>query len=137
MYNPQIGAADVAHNLKLYSNNYMPEHHEALALKTALDDHDRLLQDINERIFALESQLQGLYSQRNALATTSVVKKALIAPVRRLAPETLGYVFQLACEDEVLATGDRRMITPTTMQLQLALVSRRWRSVVLGTPYLY
>jgi len=138
MYSPQIGLADIAHNLQLYASDYMPDYRESDALKSAVFEHDKLFQDITRRILNLENELRDLYAQRRDIVTSSVVKKALIAPIRKLAPETLGYVFQLACEDEVVAAADeRRMITPHSMQLQLGLVCRRWRRVALGTPYLW
>ena len=128
--------ADVAHELHLHASDFLPNVAEARQLRIAAEEQENTIQALNARIALLESQLHLLRAQRTGLVKSSTVKKALLAPVRRLAPETLGEIFEL-CNSSSVTPGVRRLITPDSTPILMGRVCRKWRRVALGTPQLW
>ena len=129
-------AANVAHDLHLHASDFLPNILEAHQLTTAVEEQENSVQVLNARIAFLESQIRLLRAQRSDLVKSSTVKRALLAPVRRLAPETLGEFFEL-CNNSSITPGIRRLITPDSTPILMGYVCKKWRRVALGTPQLW
>jgi hypothetical protein len=127
---------DVTHDLYLHASDFLPNSAEAHQLRTAVELQESGIQALNVRIAFLESQLSLLQAQRIGLVESSTVKRALLAPIRRLAPETLGEIFEL-CNSSSVTPGVRRIISPDSTPLLMGRVCRKWRQVAMGNPQLW
>jgi hypothetical protein len=127
---------DVSHDLLMHASDFLPSPAEARQLRTAVAHQENSIHALNGRIAHLEGQLRLLRAQRTSLLESSTVKKALLAPIRKLAPETLGEIFEL-CSSSSATPGVRRIITPDSVPILMGSVCRKWRRVALGTPQLW
>ncbi|KAF8517902.1 hypothetical protein BU17DRAFT_91330 [Hysterangium stoloniferum] len=127
---------NVAHDLHLHASDYMPDQCEKESLRAVVTDQDTTLRDLDARIAALEVQLLQLLSERQDVLRSSTVKRALLAPIRKLAPEIIGQIFELCTNDEIVP-GARRIITATAAPILLSQVCKKWRHVALMTPQLW
>ena len=127
---------DKAHNLFLHASDFVPNALEAHRLRTAVEEQENNIQALNARIAFLEAQLCLLRAQRDDLVESSTIKRSLLAPIRRLAPETLGEIFEL-CNSSLVTPGVRRIITPDSAPILIGRVCKEWRRVALGTPQLW
>ena len=131
-----VADMDVAHDLRVHASDFLPNSAEALELRTGVAHQEHNIQALNVRIASLETQLCCLRTQRTSLVESLTIKKALLAPIRRLAPETLGEIFEL-CNNNSVAPGVRRIITPDSVPILVGSVCTKWRRVALGTPQLW
>ncbi|KAL0579826.1 hypothetical protein V5O48_002178 [Marasmius crinis-equi] len=113
---------------------------------------------IMESIRAAENQLHNLYAQTHSLqnelnkvtADKLIVEsrcrtvedeivhwKSLLAPIHRIAPETIIHIFELCCAGNNLTASGPSIRHTTPRLLVLSAVCARWRDLALGTPSLW
>ncbi|KAJ6468445.1 hypothetical protein C8R45DRAFT_471711 [Mycena sanguinolenta] len=103
--------------------------------------------DIDAEIACREETINRLYCEEAELRRRSDHHKAIIAPIRRLPPETIAEIFlQLTAMEETLKENARRpnefshyMVRPLVHRAPLLLceISRKWRAIALSIPRLW
>jgi hypothetical protein len=78
----------------LLATDFAPTSTEAGLLKKSIEEHEREIREIDTKRSSLELQLEDLRTLRLSLVESCAVKEALLAPMRKLAPEVLGEVFK-------------------------------------------
>ncbi|KAF8587894.1 hypothetical protein K439DRAFT_1658866 [Ramaria rubella] len=127
---------DVVHDLHLHASDFLPNTAQTKQIRSVVQVQNSTVHALDAQISFLEAQLCDLRAQRIALIESSTVKKALLAPIRKLAPETLGEVFELASNGSI-TPGVQRIITADCTPILLGMVCRKWRRVAQGTPQLW
>ncbi|GJJ11474.1 hypothetical protein Clacol_005707 [Clathrus columnatus] len=115
---------------------FTPRNEYAFTSSMDVDQAGDDLCALNAQIAALQAQLAILQSRRHALVQTLIIR-ALTPPydekpsaplVTQLAPELLGYIFELALEPNSLSNVNL---------LSISNVCKRWRSIAQLTPQLW
>jgi hypothetical protein len=122
----------------LLATNFAPSDIEAGPSRTSIEEHERTFADIDRQISSedLECPLEELRMRRLSLVESSTIQKALLAPIRKPAPEILGEVFEWCISVTINAQGISTR-TPHSAPLLLLRVRRRWRRVSVGTRQLW
>jgi len=121
----------------LLATGFVLSGNEAHPLRSSIEEQERIILDIDARIGCLKRQLMQLRARRLAFVESSATKRALLAPVRKLAPEILGEVFKWCIPVARFINDPCGRITPNSAPLLLIQVCRQWRRVALGTPHLW
>ena len=125
-------------DLKTLAMDFVPNALAMGMLRGLVHQQDEQLKGLDDEISQLRFHLHTLEEQRAKVAESRRLHLALLAPIRKLAPEILGEVFmqhllhyRSTCSQ---STSDR----PTSdVRLPLLLVCQRWKRIAIGTPGLW
>ncbi|KAE9406621.1 hypothetical protein BT96DRAFT_223414 [Gymnopus androsaceus JB14] len=107
---------------------------------------DRDLENYESEIIRLKSQIFYVEAQKKRLQDYKVKLRSLMSPIRQLPNETLGRIFEFACNENLLQQYpwlDPDNPPPTALlspllrhlpTLAISAVCARWRSLTLSTP---
>lgn len=111
---------------------YILTQDEVAALKQRSADQERKLNSLDMTINDLQNRLSQLSAQQKMLNKEVEVRKAFIAPIRRLLPEILQEIF-IHC----LPSAHNAVMSSKQAPLLLCRVCHRWRQIAYATPHLW
>jgi hypothetical protein len=123
----------------LLATDYAPFPDEARLIQATIDEQQEQLQCLDSDIASTspEVQLEELHAERAAITEAIEIRSALLAPVRRLSPETLGEIFWLCLPSLLNGTTSSNIEQLESAPLLLTHVSRQWRRIARGNPRLW
>ncbi|KAI5885895.1 uncharacterized protein SCHCODRAFT_02592432 [Schizophyllum commune H4-8] len=92
------------------------------------DDH---IEEIGHELERLNESLKRLDTLKRSLEYSQDVRRALVAPVRRLPTEILAEIFKACCGDAICIAIER------CAPLELGSVCKVWRDTIVGMPTLW
>ncbi|KAE9406603.1 hypothetical protein BT96DRAFT_222752 [Gymnopus androsaceus JB14] len=103
---------------------------------------DRDLEDYESEIIRLKSQILYVEAQKKRLIDYKQRLRSLLSPTRRLPNETLGRVFEFACDENLfqerhLSTRVSPSLLSRLPALAISTVCTRWRSLAISSPSLW
>lgn len=119
--------------LCLHASDFFPNPKEEQSMRYSLDVQEKSIQTLDVQISSLEALVAELVVRRTILIESSSVQRALLSPVRKLAPELLGEIFEFCMPQ----TDEPMTITEDCAPLLFGRVCKRWRRVAASTPRLW
>jgi hypothetical protein len=116
------------YDTQILATDFAPDERK---LRAVMDQQREEMKQLDAEISRPEGRLGELHARRASVRQAYDVNKGLLAPVRKLPPETLGEVF-MYCLTDLSGPGAFQQAP-----LHLMRVCRRWRRVAAGTPYLW
>ncbi|KAK7043017.1 hypothetical protein VNI00_008755 [Paramarasmius palmivorus] len=104
---------------------------DKLIVTQYLKDTEKEIKDCQTEISRLKAMIRTLETKGRGLKKKAERYRSLLAPVNRLPPEIMTYIFDLCCEENSLT---RETLPPVML---VAEVCGRWRDIVLSTPRLW
>ncbi|KAF8528518.1 hypothetical protein BU17DRAFT_61178 [Hysterangium stoloniferum] len=120
--------------IELLAGDYIPDDISKAVLCSIVDSREKGMRLLDEHLALLKTQQEEASLQIMALQRSYDVSRALLSPVRKLLPETLGLIFiQCLPDKESNSTSTSVLDAP----LLLMRVCRRWSNIARSTPRLW
>ncbi|KAL1713126.1 hypothetical protein EV715DRAFT_296412 [Schizophyllum commune] len=110
---------------------YLPTTTEARLICDAIAETDDSMKEIDQELERLSGYWKHLDALRRSLEYSQDVRRALVAPIRRLPTEILSEIFQACCGDAIEIAHER------CEPLVLGSVCKSWRDTIVDMPTLW
>ncbi|KAJ7302990.1 hypothetical protein DFH08DRAFT_794142, partial [Mycena albidolilacea] len=130
-----ISVAPGTRHYALLNSNEPPEDSESTFVQLVISETDARLACLDNEISKLREKLRPFEEERASLLSYRARNKAILSPLRRMPPETMGEIFSWT-----LPSVRQSWEQPNYMAGSpwvLSYTSSRWRAISLSTPPLW
>ncbi|THV03752.1 hypothetical protein K435DRAFT_650628, partial [Dendrothele bispora CBS 962.96] len=110
---------------------------ETVRVKQVIHDAESEVASYDAEIAQLEAALSVLRHKRECLQDYAAKHRSLLAPIRRLPPEILSFIFLIQCCQSPNELSFKRSCSHKSSSICLSRVSIGWRRVALESPHLW
>ncbi|KAJ7589806.1 hypothetical protein C8J56DRAFT_1163615 [Mycena floridula] len=122
---------------ELLSSNISPSEAEEFHLRGILSQGDHFLQNLDDRIAAMQRELKELVLERARKAAELRDCKLILNPVRRVPKELLCEIFLSFINENLEEDETKSSLDPSATHWAVTRVCREWRGIAVSLPRMW